>query len=1038
MRLVDHHYNMKWVNITFFVGALLLLGTWVWAIYDDYAKPYKDYQRSFYDVYTEQLRNEKDDALSDDKREELQSLRQELQQTRQQLEARGGEIDQLQKEVERLRNVKIPAQDKAAKQVNAKITPVQYEFEQAKARAQTEEDYSVPTDLKQRFNQLQSRYQKEQRELNRLREELENKELEIEQKKQRVNELESEIRELNQQVTVIEDTIERFSDRPINQILDLPLINFISPRVKIQQFQVSGMYQDYNFNLVNRRDYCMSCHMGINKPAFKLDEDGEFQNENTADAFESVYPNPKKRDRMKRVFKAHPRFDLIGPSSAKFPFSQYGCTGCHLGDGRALSFNRAAHTPDNKKERKRWKKLYDWHPRHYWEQPMLKSQHYEASLRKFYPRGKFVDIPDAPKLNEGRRLWRQYGCANCHLVEGMEDQRKIGFSLEHVGSKLSKDWVRRWVEKPTDFDPTTSMPQVFHKVNMNSRADRERSTVVIDAITEYIFNQSRDLDLEPAPAVRGDVQEGKQLVEQVGCYGCHSMKREGIMANSTAPDLSNVGSKIKSRRWLFNWLKDPASIWPGTHMPSMKLSDEEANDITEYLLSLEKGDYWSPEQFPNEVPGDPEVDNLVDQRLESLTMMFLERTRGPRAAQQRYEAIKNGEAPGNATGQRAVKLYLGKQAVDYWGCSSCHMIPGHEGPNRIGPELTEEANKSLHKFAFNYVKIPHTRQDYIRNQLKHPGIYDKGLVKNYLGKRRMPRPNLTKEERTRITTHVMSQTSDRYVEDSFRKMPGPAQDFVVEGMKLVEEYNCQGCHTLDKESPITDYLRQYYQQRKENGDEIQLGNNDNAPVSSLVQAHVPPTLTNVGRRLDQEWMFEFLKNPDGPGGRDQIRTWQHLRMPNFQFTDDEASAISKGFVYEGWGRQPDLISSEGRSTTPEKRRVGEALYNRVCANCHIASGSQEFKTPQMTPNLSYISQKFHYEGFKDWIEKPTEQFVPEGTDVYRHQGMVPYPKMPVNESTVGFEPEGDYSTKEQQLEAIRDYLFYQQFNLSFNQPDEEE
>lgn len=1037
MRLVDHHYDMNWVNTVFCIGAVILLGTWGWAIWDDYAKPYKDYQRKFYEVYTEQLELEKRGVFTEDKQRELNQKKQELQQTQATLEQRGGEVDQLKKEIKRLNEIRIPAQDKKAKQLSAELTPVEYKYEQEKARAESHEDYEVPAELERRYQRLTKRYREEQRKMDELTELLEQKEQTLEQKREQVNKLEREIQNLTQERNVLRDTINRISDRPINRILDAPMINFISPRVKIQQFQVGGIYQDYNFDLVPRRDYCMSCHMGINNPAFEVDEDGDFENETIAEAFETVFQNETYRKRLKRVFKAHPNRELIGPNSAKFPFSKYGCTGCHLGDGRALEFTRAAHTPDNEKERKRWKKQYDWHPRHYWEQPMLKSQHYEAGMRKFYPRGKFVNIPDAPELNEGRKLWRKYGCANCHLIDGMEDQRKIGFSLEHVSSKLSKDWVRRWVEKPADFSSNTRMPQVFHKINMSSTADRERSTVVIDAITEYLFEKSRPVDLEPAPRVRGDIAEGKRLVERVGCFGCHSMEREGFTSNTSAPDLSYVGSKIESRRWLFKWLKDPESIWPGTHMPSMKLTDQEANDITEYLLSLEK-EGWSPEQFPNELNTDDPLEEVVDERLEELTMNFLERTRGPRAAQAKFEEIKNGEAPGNATGEQAVKLYLGQQAVDYWGCSSCHMIPGHEGPNRIGPELTEEANKSLHKFSFNYVHIPHTRQNFIDHKIKNPGVFDQGMAKSYLEKLRMPQPNMPEEEREDVTTHVMSQTSDRYVDEDFRLDPGPAQDFVVKGRKLVAEYNCQGCHTLDSESSITEYLRTYYQEQKQAGNDVPLGSNDNPSVTSLVQAHVPPTLTNVGLRLDQEWLFDFLKEPDGPENRDKIRTWQHIRMPDFQFTDEEASSIAQGFVYEGWGHQPDLISNEGRSTTPEKRRVGEALYDRVCSNCHIAQGTSEYKEPQMTPNLSYIGDKFHYEGFLDWIEEPSDRFVPEDANVYRHQGMIPYPEMPINESTVGFEPEGDYSTKEKQLEAIRDYLFYQQYNLSFSQNPEEE
>jgi len=985
MRLVNHHYDMNKVNLAFFLGGVLLFGTWIWAIYDDYAKPYKDYQRTFYEVYTTQLKLEKSEVWGEDQQRQLNELRGELRELRARLQRRGSTVDRLTGEIRRLEQVTLEQADKRVKLINSRLEPVEFRYTKAKARAESHEHAEVPNSLRRRYRELKRQYDRAVRRRGVLQDRVAMKKQEKEEALAARRELEKKIGELTRQRDVLESTIQRVSDRPINRVLDAPLINFIRPRVEVKQFQVSGVYLDYNFDRIPRRDYCMSCHMGIDKPSFRLNEDGEFRNENTREAFRQLFPDEESRARYRRIFQAHPRFDLIGPTSARYPFSEYGCTGCHLGDGRALEFTRAAHTPDDEAERKRWEKRYGWHPREYWEEPMLKSAFYEAGFRRFYPRGTHVDIPDAPKLNRGRNLWRQYGCNGCHALEGMNYQRKIGFSLEHVGAKLEPAWVRRWVEKPTDFDTTTRMPQVFHRSNLDEPGDRARSTVVIDAITTYLFEQSRPVELMDPPSERGDLARGRRLTRELGCFGCHSMVEEGITYNDQAPDLSSVGSKV-DRRWLFTWLRDPASIWPETHMPSMKLTRDEAHDVTDYLMSRTAED-WSAEAFPTQLGGDTP---LVDHRLDSMALRFLGMTRGPLESARELESIKeNASGSGEAARRRAVKLYVGQQAVDYFGCASCHAIPGHEGPNRIGAELTEEATKSLHKFAFNNVHIPHTRQDFIMTKLKQPGIYDRGLTKGYLEKLRMPKFNLTREEREAITTHVMSQRADDRTDPSKRFDVSPAQKFAYEGRKLVDAYNCQGCHTLDEESPLTDYLRDYYRQRLEAGASFRLGNNTSPSPRQLAQAHVPPSLTNVGLRLNEDWLFEFLKEPVGPGGRDRIRTWQHVRMPNFQFTDEEASTLSQGLVYEGWGRLPPRVSAEARRTTPESVRVGEAIFNRVCANCHVAGGPRTVHTPQMTPNLAYVGDKFHHQGFLRWIERPSEAFVPPSSTLYRHQGMIP-------------------------------------------------
>jgi len=329
---------------------------------------------------------------------------------------------------------------------------------------------------------------------------------------------------------------------------------------------------------------------------------------------------------------------------------------------------------------------------------MLKSQFYEAGFKQFYPYGTKVDIPNAKRLNEGRDLWRQQGCNNCHAVEGMNYQRKVGFSLEHVASKLDKDWIRRWVEMPTDFDTTTRMPQVFHRSNISSPYYRELSTTVIESISTYLMEQSEPISLVDPPPNPGDPQEGERLVKEVGCTGCHSMVEEGITANMQAPDLSNVGEKV-NRKWLYTWLRNPERIWPETHMPSMKLTEQEANDITAYLMD-QKAEDWNADAFPTELNGDTPLSTVVDARLDQVAKKFLGRTRGPAEVKNRLSEIKSQAGNSAPDREKAVKLYVGEQAVEHFGCASCHAIPGHEGKNRIGAELTGWANKSTHKLAW--------------------------------------------------------------------------------------------------------------------------------------------------------------------------------------------------------------------------------------------------------------------------------------------------------------------------------------------------
>jgi len=77
---------------------------------------------------------------------------------------------------------------------------------------------------------------------------------------------------------------------------------------------------------------------------------------------------------------------------------------------------------------------------------------------------------------------------------------------------------------------------------------------------------------------------------------------------------------------------------------------------------------------------------------------------------------------------------------------------------------------------------------------------------------------------------------------------------------------------------MTPYLRKQYDQR--------LGSEDKA------RSALPPPLEHEGERTQPTWLYGFLKNPE------PIRptTWMALRMPKFNFSDEEALQIVNYFA----------------------------------------------------------------------------------------------------------------------------------------------
>ncbi len=78
--------------------------------------------------------------------------------------------------------------------------------------------------------------------------------------------------------------------------------------------------------------------------------------------------------------------------------------------------------------------------------------------------------------------------------------------------------------------------------------------------------------------------EGKKLVKELGCLGCHIIDGKG---NNFAPDLSGIGNKVNTD-WTYRFLKDPKAYDPKTMIPDIVMSEEEIQNIAAYLVTLKK------------------------------------------------------------------------------------------------------------------------------------------------------------------------------------------------------------------------------------------------------------------------------------------------------------------------------------------------------------------------------------------------------------------------------------------------------------------
>ncbi len=119
---------------------------------------------------------------------------------------------------------------------------------------------------------------------------------------------------------------------------------------------------------------------------------------------------------------------------------------------------------------------------------------------------------------------------------------------------------------------TERMPNFFlSKAEINMIADYMEKVFITDSLDREIIKDAASISM------------GKGLYfEKYGCQSCHQISGKG---GYVGPPLDKISSRLKAG-WIFHWLKNPQAYKPESIEPDNKLTDEEAEALTTYLLTL--------------------------------------------------------------------------------------------------------------------------------------------------------------------------------------------------------------------------------------------------------------------------------------------------------------------------------------------------------------------------------------------------------------------------------------------------------------------
>ncbi len=241
-----------------------------------------------------------------------------------------------------------------------------------------------------------------------------------------------------------------------------------------------------------------------------------------------------------------------------------------------------------------------------------------------------ADYMDDPGLkNKGLALVRNYGCAGCHEIAGLEEEQRIGTELTKEGSKPierldfallgHKAEDEGWYTHKGFFEHKLADPAVYDQGKEKAKQDRLKmpnfnlSKPEIDAVTTFLLG-SVDATVPAryfyAPTdQKQDIIDGWWVVRKYNCMGCHHVHvgqtsvfdtlpryQDPDWKDQKPPTLIGEGARVRPD-WLMRFLNNPALSDTDTNrdgvrqylharMPTFSFSDGEIRKLVRFFEAL--------------------------------------------------------------------------------------------------------------------------------------------------------------------------------------------------------------------------------------------------------------------------------------------------------------------------------------------------------------------------------------------------------------------------------------------------------------------
>ncbi len=498
---------------------------------------------------------------------------------------------------------------------------------------------------------------------------------------------------------------------------------------------------------------------------------------------------------------------------------------------------------------------------------------------------------------------------------------------------------------------------------------------------ESSCGQCHQQDLKGTP----QLNLGRKMLTQYGCIHCHTVKRPDgtvVAATDDPPSLEHIADKT-SREWIYAWLKDPQAYSTTATMPNFKLKDEDARDISAFLMAsstpgpdagskvvpavLEqakklKGDatlqtkaaslygqsfcascHAVQNAAGNLVGGDigPELTKVGSKVKPEWLQAWVRNPHqyDPGTAMPRYRfteqevGLLTGFLMNKADADLLANVHLdaatpeqiehGKRLVSDSGCAACHEVNGVKRPENFAPELTKVGSKPVAQLAFA-PGVKHTLYDYLDAKIKQPHAFGAGL--------KMPQYTFTATQVDALVNALLSHNERALAMPAAKTVPAlPESHYEAAGSagKLIRDLNCFSCHMINGRG-----------------------------------GEMAPELTSEGSSVQRDWLAQFLRNPN------TLRPALIRRMPKFNLTDAEINTLTDYIMTVYQSPKVDRDSMPLTGYPAGQVELGKQLYYSKygCQGCHIIDTKQD--KGYVGPSLTHVGSRLTAAWVYNWMKDP--------------------------------------------------------------------